>query len=373
MPPVLRVGFLGTGLIARFHAEMLRGSGEEFEPGPGPRPRSRPGRGVRHRVRLPGRRHRGGACSTAATPSTSRRGPPSTVGWWRPPPSGAGTCSARSRWRSTPPAPGRWPTAVEAAGVVAQVGLVLRRSPAFGLAGSLLSDERAGRVMAVVFRDDQFIPIRGHYGSSWRADPRLAGAGTLLEHSIHDLDLLEHLLGPATSIACRTVDVPRAPRHRRRRRRHARLRLRRDRLPDVGVARRRRAAERCAGSRSSASGPSSPSRATGSGPVTLAVRRRRRRVGRSTATSCRRDEAARRARSATPTARSCGPSATAGRRGRRCRDAVRAHELADACYASAALGGVAAGRLNARPCRSCGRRRGRRGPRRPRRGGGRRR
>jgi predicted dehydrogenase len=94
--------------------------------------------------------------------------------------------------------------AVEAAGVVAQVGLVLRRSPAFGLARALLIDERAGRAMAVVFRDDQFIPIRGHYGSTWRADPDRAGAGTLLEHSIHDLDLLEHLLGPAASVACRT-------------------------------------------------------------------------------------------------------------------------------------------------------------------------
>src|SRR5690606_1642703 len=90
----------------------------------------------------------------------------------------------------------------EAAGVVAQVGLVLRRSPAFGLARSLVADERAGRLMAVVFRDDQFIPVRGYYGSDWRADRERAGAGTLLEYSIHDLDLLEQLCGPATSVAC---------------------------------------------------------------------------------------------------------------------------------------------------------------------------
>jgi predicted dehydrogenase len=43
------------------------------------------------------------------------------------------------------------------------------------------------------------------YGSTWRQDPAKAGAGTLLEHSIHDLDILEHLLGPATSVACRTA------------------------------------------------------------------------------------------------------------------------------------------------------------------------
>lgn len=95
-------------------------------------------------------------------------------------------------------------TACESAGVIAQVGLVLRRSPAFGLAKALLADPAAGRPMAVVFRDDQYIPIRGMYGSSWRGDPSKAGAGTLIEHSIHDLDLLDWLLGPVESIACRT-------------------------------------------------------------------------------------------------------------------------------------------------------------------------
>jgi predicted dehydrogenase len=94
--------------------------------------------------------------------------------------------------------------AVAAAGVVAQVGLVLRRSPAFGLVKALLEDPAAGRAMAVVFRDDQYIPVRGFYGSTWRADPARAGAGTLIEHSIHDLDLLRWLLGDATSVTCRT-------------------------------------------------------------------------------------------------------------------------------------------------------------------------
>ena len=50
--------------------------------------------------------------------------------------------------------------------------------------------------MSVVFRDDQYIPIQGQYGSTWRADPTQAGAGALLEHSIHDLDILEWLIGP---------------------------------------------------------------------------------------------------------------------------------------------------------------------------------
>jgi predicted dehydrogenase len=55
--------------------------------------------------------------------------------------------------------------------------------------------------MAVVFRDDQFIPVQGHYASTWRADKRLVGAGTLLEHSIHDVDMLRFLIGDVTRVS----------------------------------------------------------------------------------------------------------------------------------------------------------------------------
>jgi predicted dehydrogenase len=89
----------------------------------------------------------------------------------------------------------RMTSLVTDAGVVNQVGLVLRRSPAYLWAKHLLDDPAAGAVMAVVFRDDQFIPIQGHYGSTWRGDRNLAGAGTLLEHSIHDVDMLRVLVG----------------------------------------------------------------------------------------------------------------------------------------------------------------------------------
>lgn len=93
---------------------------------------------------------------------------------------------------------------VEDAGVTNQVGLVLRRSPAFTLVAQLLADPAAGRVMAVVLRDDQFIPTQGMYGSDWRGDPARAGAGTVLEHSIHDVDLLEWLLGPVARVSAWT-------------------------------------------------------------------------------------------------------------------------------------------------------------------------
>jgi myo-inositol 2-dehydrogenase / D-chiro-inositol 1-dehydrogenase len=94
--------------------------------------------------------------------------------------------------------------AVDRAGVVNQVGLVLRHSPAFGMLKALAADRDSGRPMSVVFRDDQYIPIQGGYGSTWRGDVTKAGAGTLLEHSIHDLDMLEHVLGPVASVAAAT-------------------------------------------------------------------------------------------------------------------------------------------------------------------------
>lgn len=89
---------------------------------------------------------------------------------------------------------------VAESGVTNQVGLVLRNSPAFRqLHASLQGHE----LMNIVFRDDQYIPIQGMYGSTWRGDRALAGAGALLEHSIHDLDLLDWMMGHITSVSAR--------------------------------------------------------------------------------------------------------------------------------------------------------------------------
>ena len=101
----------------------------------------------------------------------------------------------------------RMVAAVEAAGVVNQVGLVLRFLPSFRWVRHLLHDRRAGRVLAVVYRDDQYIPDQGIYASTWRTDAARAGRGTLLEHSIHDVDILQWLLGPVTSLSAATREV----------------------------------------------------------------------------------------------------------------------------------------------------------------------
>jgi predicted dehydrogenase len=102
--------------------------------------------------------------------------------------------------------------AVEAAGVVNQVGLVLRHLPSFRWVRHLVGDPRAGEVLAVVFRDDQYIPDQGAYRSTWRTDASRSGRGTLLEHSIHDVDILQWLLGPVASVSATSREVHGHPR-----------------------------------------------------------------------------------------------------------------------------------------------------------------
>lgn len=96
---------------------------------------------------------------------------------------------------------------VEESDIVHQVGLVLRYSPAFALLRNLIQDERSGQLLTVQMRSDQYIPIQGAYASTWRADVSRAGAGVLLEHSIHDLDILDLLFGPVIGVNCITRNL----------------------------------------------------------------------------------------------------------------------------------------------------------------------
>jgi predicted dehydrogenase len=90
--------------------------------------------------------------------------------------------------------------AVERAGVRSQIGLVLRFSAVYTVMRSLLQDPRAGRPVAVIFRDDQCFPIRGVHDSAWRADRAQTAGGTLIEHGVHDLDLLTWFFGPVARL-----------------------------------------------------------------------------------------------------------------------------------------------------------------------------
>jgi predicted dehydrogenase len=81
-----------------------------------------------------------------------------------------------------------------------QVGLVLRSAPVFRNMAERIASGTYGRVLAAVMRDDQYFPIQGFYGSTWRKDVARAGGGTLIEHSIHDIDVLRWLLGDPVSV-----------------------------------------------------------------------------------------------------------------------------------------------------------------------------
>jgi predicted dehydrogenase len=87
-----------------------------------------------------------------------------------------------------------------------QVGLVLRHAPVFARAAELVASGGYGHPLATTLRDDQYFPIQGQYGSTWRKDVAAAGGGTLIEHSIHDVDILRWLLGDPVTVAAHTAN-----------------------------------------------------------------------------------------------------------------------------------------------------------------------
>jgi len=90
--------------------------------------------------------------------------------------------------------------AAKRAGITHQVGLVMRYSAVMNVTRALSREPDAGRVMTAVLVDDQFFPIQGHYASTWRGDVSQVGAGTLLEHAIHDIDMLIWMFGPVRRV-----------------------------------------------------------------------------------------------------------------------------------------------------------------------------
>ncbi len=96
---------------------------------------------------------------------------------------------------------------VAAAAIPAQVGLVLRSTPVFRALRDVVAAGTLGAPMVVVFRDDQYFPIQGVYGSTWRGHADMAGGGCLIEHSIHDLDILQFCLGNVTEVSCWTSNL----------------------------------------------------------------------------------------------------------------------------------------------------------------------
>jgi predicted dehydrogenase len=96
---------------------------------------------------------------------------------------------------------------IRKAGVMSQVGLVLRFSPTFTVIREMTAEDGAGRMLAVMMRDDQDFPVRGVHNSAWRNDPSLTAGGTLIEHSVHDFDLMRWMFGPIARVYCRTRNL----------------------------------------------------------------------------------------------------------------------------------------------------------------------
>ncbi|MHB8507365.1 MAG: Gfo/Idh/MocA family protein [Candidatus Dormibacteria bacterium] len=85
-----------------------------------------------------------------------------------------------------------------------RIGLASRTLSTHRRTHQLLREGSYGRPMAVMLRDDQFFPVQGRYNSSWRNDVELAGGGTLLEHSIHDIDVFNWWLGTPDTVSAHT-------------------------------------------------------------------------------------------------------------------------------------------------------------------------
>src|SRR3984957_9802691 len=96
--------------------------------------------------------------------------------------------------------------AVGTSGVASQSGLVLRSAPVFRELRDLVQGGTLGAPMAAVFRDDQYFPIQGTYASQWRADVAQAGGGCLIEHSIHDVDILRFCFGEVDGLSAHTAN-----------------------------------------------------------------------------------------------------------------------------------------------------------------------
>jgi predicted dehydrogenase len=86
--------------------------------------------------------------------------------------------------------------------VQSQVGLVLRYSPVYSLIRDMIADPNTGRLLSITMRDDQDFPTRGVHASAWRNDPSLTPGGTLIEHSVHDLDLMTWMFGGVERLSC---------------------------------------------------------------------------------------------------------------------------------------------------------------------------
>jgi predicted dehydrogenase len=202
----IRIGFFGAGLIAGFHARSLRASGADFAFG-----------GVFDTSSERAKEFAGWTGATAVDSEQAVLDDCDAVyvcTWTAAHPRLVSLAAAAGKavFCEKPlgvdlAAAAAMAADVAAAGVINQVGLVLRCSPSLALLEHLMHQPAAGRLLSITFHDDQILPVQGWYKSDWRGDPALAGSGVLLEHSIHDIDVLERLGGPAARVSANSETI----------------------------------------------------------------------------------------------------------------------------------------------------------------------
>lgn len=95
---------------------------------------------------------------------------------------------------------------VKSSKIKSQVGFHMRYNPLLNYIREITSDGRFGKLMSVVMRNDQVFPTaRVHkMFTDWRSKKEYTGGGALIEHSIHDIDILLWLCGGMKSVHCNT-------------------------------------------------------------------------------------------------------------------------------------------------------------------------
>lgn len=90
--------------------------------------------------------------------------------------------------------------ATKNAEVPAGAGFVLRYDPFILYAKDLLEQHDFGKPMLAHIRTDHLYTEEYKKLNEWRGESQIAGGGTLVEHCVHDVDLLTWLFGPVTEV-----------------------------------------------------------------------------------------------------------------------------------------------------------------------------
>ena len=79
-------------------------------------------------------------------------------------------------------------------------GFILRYDPFILYAKNLLEKHDFGKPMLAHIRTDHLYTEEYEKLNEWRGDAQIAGGGTLVEHCVHDVDILTWFFGPVTEI-----------------------------------------------------------------------------------------------------------------------------------------------------------------------------